>query len=205
MPTDLITRLTAADPALDARLPDHTREAIFEGIKAAPPQRRRSPLTTRRLLVIAILAALAAAGVGVAALSRGGQTPRQVSLSYAEVTRHIPVPPGYKWPGADVPTAEAGVVFAGQNAAVMQATGQATCAWWDYWRAAYSRDDKGTMAAALAGQAGVMAITPHHRPGDSEHAGGADESVFAYERVLLRDARAGRPGRIDQYLKANCR
>jgi len=29
--------------------------------------------------------------------------------------------------------------------------------------------------------------------------------VFAYERVLVADARAGRPGRVDQYLKANCR
>jgi hypothetical protein len=204
MPADLMTRLATADPARDRRLANHRREAILEAVKAAPPQRRRSPLTTRRLVVMAILVALGAAGVGVAALSRNGQTPRQVSQSYAQVIRHIPLPPGYRWPGADVPT-EGNVVFAGRNAALMQATGQATCAWWDYWRAAYSQHDDAAMAAALAGHARVIALTPRHRPGDSEDAGGADESVFAYERVLVRDARARTPGRIDQYLKANCR
>jgi hypothetical protein len=50
----------------------------------------------------------------------------------------------------------------------------------------------------------VIALTPRHDEGDSEDAGGADASLFAYERVLVADARAGRPAAIDQDLKINC-
>ena len=158
-------------------------------------------------MLVAVLA-LGGAGAGVAALSGGGQSAQQVEQSYASVIRNIPLPPGYRFPGADVesrdPASGAGIVYAGHNAALMQATGQATCAWWEYWRGGYSRHDSRTMAAALAGHARVVALTPRHRDGQSEDAGGADASVFAYEALLVSDARAQRPARIDGYLKANC-
>ena len=48
MRVDLMTRMTAADPALDRRLRDHRRAAILEAIKAAPAQRRRSPTSAAR-------------------------------------------------------------------------------------------------------------------------------------------------------------
>jgi hypothetical protein len=213
MRADPLARLKAADPAAGLAMSGLQRQDVIERVRAAasaPPRtRRRWPrLTARRTFAIAALIVLGGgAGAGVAALS-GGQSARQVERSYASVTRHVPLPPGYRWPRADVqsrdPASGAKVVYAGHNAALMQATGQATCAWWDYWRRSFSHGDSGAMAAALAGHARVVALTPRHRAGDSEDAGGADASVFAYEAKLVVDARAGRPQAIDQYLKVNC-
>jgi hypothetical protein len=60
---------------------------------------------------------------------------------------------------------------------------------------AHARGDAAGMRAALAGHDEVMALMPRHRPTDSEDAGGADASVFAAERELVTEARAGRAAR----------
>jgi hypothetical protein len=135
-----------------------------------------------------------------------GQSGHEVRDHYAEVTRQVPLPPGYRWPGADAPDTVDGVrvVYAGHNAALMQATLQATCAWWDAWLRARARGDAAGMRAALAGHARVMALTPRHRPGDSEDAGGADASVFALERKLVGEAQAGRVDGVRARQAANC-
>jgi hypothetical protein len=79
--------------------------------------------------------ALTCAGVGTASVILFGQSGRQVRDDYAAVTRHVPLPRGYRWPGADASDTVDGVraAYAGRNTALMHATLQATCAWWDAW------------------------------------------------------------------------
>jgi hypothetical protein len=92
----------------------------------------------------------------------------------------------------------------GRRAAIMAATGQADCAWWDYWLAADRRGDRATMARALAGRIRVLALTPRHPRGASEDLGGIDASTVAYDRLLIRDAKAGQADRIASYVDVNC-
>jgi hypothetical protein len=207
VPEDLMTELKAADPARGRVLPAATREELLARIVAEPvpePEPRghsRRPARARpRTLLLAAILALAVSGVGIAAFDRF-QTSEEVTRDYRHVTGEFRLPPGYAWPGAN---ADAGGVYAGQRAAVTKAASDAICAWWHYWLAAHRRDDAGAAAEALRGHARVMRRAPRHPRGASEDLGGFDQSVFAAERRLEADARAGRPAAIRRSLSVNC-
>jgi hypothetical protein len=212
MTDHVMKRLSAADPARGAApLTDEHRARLLAASvsrrdqPSAMPRRvhRRVP---RRSALLAAVLALTCAGVGTAAVVLSRQSGGEVRDDYLDVTRRVPLPPGYRWPGADAPDATDGVraVYAGHNMALMQATFQATCAWWDAWLQAHARADGAGMHAALAGHDKVLALTPRHRAGDSEDAGGADASFFAAERRLIADARAGRVSVIRARQAINC-
>src|SRR5919197_347237 len=119
-------------------------DGLIERLRRADPARAAAPLTEEhRALLLACILALACAAAATAGVILSGQSGDQVRNDYVEVTRHVPLPPGYRWPGADAPdTADgAGVVYAGRNTALMQATLQANCAWWDAWLRAHARGD----------------------------------------------------------------
>ena len=212
MSENLIERLRYADPARRARpLTDERRARLLAASAARRDQpnprlgraHRRAP---RRAVLLASMLPLTCAGVGTASVILFGQSGRQVRDDYAAVTRHVPLPRGYRWPGADASDTVDGVraVYAGRNTALMHATLQATCAWWDAWLRAHAPRDAAGMHAALAGHDEVIALIPRHRPTDSEDAGGADASWFAAERELAADTRAGRAGRIRMSQANNC-
>jgi hypothetical protein len=202
---ELMTRLRGADPARGRTLPQPTRAAVLDRIGDEEPTpttrapRRRPPV--RRTLLPAALVALVVTGAAVATFEVG-QSPEQVKRDYSRVIHDVPLPPGYKWPGAMVMR---GVVYAGRRAAIMAATAQADCAWWDYWLAAAKRRDHAAMRRAVAGQAKVFAITPRHAKGSSEDVGGLDASSVAYHRLLVADAKADRTARVAAYVDVNCR
>jgi hypothetical protein len=204
VPEDLLTRLEAADPARDRRLPEDERERLLARIVEEPlssaPARRGRRIAPRRTLVLAAILALAASGVGLATFDFG-QSPDEVERDYAEVIRQVPLPPGYRWPGAVL---DPDAVYAGRRAAIMQATSQASCAWWDHWLRAAARGDERTMAAALRGQARVFAMTPRAPKHGPEDVGGLDESSVAFQRELIASARAGRTGPVESYIEINC-
>jgi hypothetical protein len=213
MPDGLIERLRRADPARAAAplTEEHRARLLAASVARRDAPKPVAPLRAhrhapRRALLLACILALACAAAATAGVILSGQSGDQVRNDYVEVTRHVPLPPGYRWPGADAPdTADgAGVVYAGRNTALMQATLQANCAWWDAWLRAHARGDVAGMRAALAGHAEVIALTPRHRPGDSEDAGGADASLLAAERRLVADAHAGRTSAIRQRQAVNC-
>jgi hypothetical protein len=205
VPDDLMTELEAADPAPGRTLPAAAREELLARIVAEPlPEphgRSWRPARARpRTLLLAAILALAVSGVGVAAFDPF-QTSEEVTRDYRQVTGEFRLPPGYAWPGANV---DAGDVYAGQRAALTKAASDAVCAWWHYWLAAHHRGDAGTAEKALRGHARVMRSAPRHPRGASEDLGGFDQSVFAAERRLEADARAGRPAAIRRSLSVNC-
>jgi hypothetical protein len=201
---DLMGRLSQADPARGQSLPATTGAAILARALSSPPVRPGRParrrLPSRPTLVLAAVLALAICGAGVATFDFG-QSANQVEDDYARAIRDVPLPPGYRWPGAAV---EEDSVYAGKRAAIMQATAQAGCAWWDYWLSAATRGDAAAMALALAGQQSVFAVTPRAPRGGSEDVGGIDATTVAYHRRLVADARAGRRQRIASYVEVNC-
>jgi hypothetical protein len=212
MPEDVMDRMRAADRARAGEsLSDEHRARLLAAsvVRRAEPAPRVNRLrgrAPRRALLLAGLVALASAGVGTAAGVFSGQSGREVREDYAAVTRRVPMPPGYRWGGADAPDTVDGVgaVYAGRNAALMTATAQALCAWWDAWLRAHARDDAAGMRAALAGHDKVLAMVPRAPRDGSEDAGGSDPTYFAAEHALVDDARAGRPGNIRSSVAINC-
>jgi hypothetical protein len=204
VPEDLLARLEAADPARGRRHPEDERERLLARIVEEPaasaPARRTRRIIPRRTLLLAAILALAVSGVGLATFDLG-QTPDEVERDYADVIREVPLPPGYRWPGAVL---EPDAVYAGRRAAIMQATSQATCAWWDHWLRAAGRGDERTMAGALRGQARVFAMTPRAPKNGPEDVGGLDESSVAYHRELVAGARAERTGPVEGFVDINC-
>lgn len=199
---DVMARLERADPARGRQLPEPERIALLqrvaiEQVPARPPGRRQIP---RRTLALAAVLALAVSGVGLATFDFG-QAPDEVERDYNQVIKRIPLPPGYRWPGAQV---EHDAVYAGRRAAVMQATIQADCAWWDHWLAAAAGGESATMARALDAEARVFAATPRAPNNGSEDAGGIDATTVAHHRTLVADAKAGRTQRIASYVAINC-
>jgi hypothetical protein len=208
MPDLVITRLQRADPAaLAVPLTDADRTRLREAALARTRPAQTRPARRRHRAALLTGAGLAVcATAAVAAVLLSGQTGGQVRDDYAEVIRRIPLPAGYVWPGADAPDGADGtpIVYAGRNAALMQATGQAGCAWWDAWLRADARGDAGGRAAALRGRRRVLALTPRHHEGQSEDAGGIDASTVAYERGLLAAGAAGRRAPIVGDQRVNC-
>ena len=110
----------------------------------------------RVVLIAAVLAlVLTAAGWGLRwSLLDTAETVRG---DFEEVTAMIPLPPGAAW--SDPNLDEDG--FYGQEAALMMAQWQATCAWFEYW----NEGDSAQRAEALAGFERIRATmhTPSSR------------------------------------------
>jgi hypothetical protein len=200
---DLMTRLRAADPAPaehDAN-DDALLAQILASDRGAPAPRRRT--RRRRVLILVPVAALLVAGAAFAGLKvvgGGASTANQVRDDYAVVTKSIPLPPGYRWPGLNL---EDDSVY-GNPAALVYAAGQAECAWWDAWLVARAHGDRTAQDAALRGSIHNLAISPRHPEGASENVGGLDSGTVAYRQRLIRSARADNPTPIRRELKLNC-
>ena len=199
---DVLELVRAHDPA--RTLPpasDAERESLRLRVLATPgrPSRRRRvrPLAVALAALVAALA-LATAGWGV--YETVFQTADDVRADFATQTAGIPLPPGVAWQEPDL---EEGLYVG--PAARMMALGQATCAWFEDWAAAFRADDAPRMAAAVAGFERVRALMPLHPEGASEDAGGFHSSTLAFYDRALRAQRHGDVTLTEQYLVANCR
>jgi hypothetical protein len=195
-----LAQLRASDPARSLpALGDTHRETLRARIVTSPiPLRRR-----RRTLVVAVAAALSAlalAGAGLGLYEGVFSTPTQVRDDFAVWKKRVPLPPGAHWrmPKLD----EQGLY--GARAAQMIATDQATCAWFAYWRAALSAQDRSALTAASAGIARVRSLLPLHAAGTGEETGGyTRQGLRVYDRIL-RQQKQGNATGTDTYLRANC-
>jgi hypothetical protein len=213
MSTDHVTRLQAADPAAGTSLPAERRAALLRqildaaaadspgvagGVPRRPPSRPR-----RRALPLAIVGALAvtSGALAVAGVFPGAQTADEVGADYARAIKDIPLPANTRLPRVDF---DHDALYAGRRAGYLTALTQADCAWWKEWRTAHGDGDTARQAAALRGQAKILALMPLAVSGQSEDIGGFTDSVFDAERKMRREAAAGDPTTVDQNIHANC-
>lgn len=207
MPVESIDALRGADPAVGASLPPARKEALRRALLAtdvapvAPPAGRRRVPRRVGLLVAVVALAITSGSLAVAGVFSASQTADQVRRDYARAGAKIPLPPGTSLPAA---TFDDDALYAGRQAGLLTALSQADCAWWKAWRTAHSARDETGADAALRGQAKVLGLMPRARAGQSEDVGGFTDSVFDLEHRMQREAAAGNPTTVDQYLYANC-
>jgi hypothetical protein len=196
---DVLELLREHDPARALRpAPAEARERLRRSIVASPaPARTRSARRPRgRIALVAAALALALAGGGWAVYAAVFDTPETVRDELAELTRTIPLPPGASW---EEPKLNEDALY-GQQAALMFAVGQATCAWLGYW----SEGDSAQRTQALAGFRKVRALMPLHPAGAPEDGGGYEAASLRYFDMLIAEAKRGEAGTVEKYLAANC-
>lgn len=196
---DTFELLRRLDPATDlVPVEPETRERLRRSIVATEVRREpRSVLRNRGRvgLVVAVLAlVLAAAGWGLH--SSLLDTAETVRGDFEEVTATIPLPPGATW--SDPNLDEEG--FYGQQAALMMAHWQATCAWFEYW----NEGDSAQRAKALAGFERLRATMQPRRPGAREDEGGHHASSLRGYDAAIAEMKRGEPTLVRQHLRANC-
>jgi hypothetical protein len=201
MPADTaLATQRSHDPARSLQpLTHEDRESLRRRTVSAPiplERRRRTVLVA----VAATLAALVIGGAGLALYEGVFSTPARVRDDFGIWTKRVPLPPGAHWtkPNLD----ETGLY--GAKAAQMIATGQATCAWFSYWRTALAENDQAGVAAATTGIARVRALLPVHLSGAPEEAGGYSRQSLRFYDRLIREQQAGDARGTTQYLRANC-
>jgi hypothetical protein len=179
-------------PPLDAGSRERVRAAVV-----AAPLRSARPRVRRALVVAGVAAAvLAACGWTLYETVFAGPTAQDVQSEFRVVTRAVPLPPGAHW---RVPRLDEHGVYPGPQARMI-AVLQATCAWFDYWRAG----DPQQRALALRAEGRIRALMPVHRAGASEDAGGFDASSFDAYDAIVAAQRQGDPAPTAGYLRANC-
>jgi hypothetical protein len=161
-----------------------------------PTPAARSAGRRGRIALVAAVLALALAGAGWGVYSAAFDSPETVRSDFRDVTAAIPLPPGATWE-EPIPDEEG---LYGQQAGLMIALGQATCAWLGYWE----DGDAGQKAEALAGFRRVRALMPLHPEGAPEEAGGYDAGSLRYFDELIAEAARGEAATVRQYLGPNC-
>jgi hypothetical protein len=210
MPADIRSRLAAADPARDlAPIGAVESQLLLGSIIGAtsprPVRRHRAPRRTPRLLLAAALLAVLLLGAGFtvyrAAFESG--SPDDVRSSFAAVRDRVPLPPGTTWSELNL---DSNGIYAGDpdRTGLMMALFQAQCAWVSDWDAADRSGDGARAAAAVQGMRQIRALMPVHHAGESEDAGGFDDTSIAAWNALAAHAAAGDPELARQYLRANC-
>jgi hypothetical protein len=196
---DTFELLRRLDPAAGlASAEPEARDQLRRSIVATPVRQEPRGIVRRRgrlaLAVAGLALVLAAAGWGLG--SSLLDTAETVRSDFDEVTATIPLPPGAAW--SDPNLDEAG--FYGEQAALMMAQWQATCAWFEYWK----EGDAAERAEALAGFERLRATMQPRRPGALEdEAGHHSSSLRAYDAAIA-EMKRGEPTLVRQYLRANC-
>lgn len=179
-------------PAAPADARERLRQAIVD--EQVPARSRRTSRRRLRLVLVAAVLALvlAAAGWGLQSFLDA----ETVRGDFAEVTATIPLPPGATWEEPDLD--ENG--WYGQEAALMMAHWQATCAWFQHWE----EGDSAQRAKALAGFERLRATMQPRRPGAREDEGGHHASSLRAYDAAIAEMKRGEPTLVRQYLRANC-
>jgi len=196
---DLLELLRRNDPARGLpAAPAEARERLRQAILAeqVPARSRRASRRRLRLVLAAAVLALVLAAAGWGLQSSLLDTAETVRGDFAEVTATIPLPPGAAWEEPDLD--ENG--WYGQEAALMMAQWQATCAWFEYW----NEGDSAQRAEALAGFERLRATMQPRRPGALEDEGGHHASSLRGYDAAIAEMKRGEPTLVRQHLLANC-
>lgn len=196
---DLLELLRRNDPARGLpAAPADARERLRQAIVAeqVPARSRRTSRRRLRLVLVAAVLALVLAAAGWGLQSSLLDTAETVRGDFAEVTATIPLPPGAAWEEPDLD--ENG--WYGQEAALMMAHWQATCAWFQHW----NEGDSAQRAEALAGFERLRATMQPRRPGAREDEGGHHASSLRGYDAAIAEMKRGEPTLVRQYLRANC-
>jgi hypothetical protein len=196
---DTLELLRRLDPAADLSSAEpEAREQLRRSIVGTPVRQepRRMLRSRRRVALIAAGLALVLTAAGWGLGSSILDTAETVRGDFEEVTATIPLPPGAAW--SDPNLDEGG--FYGEQAALMMAQWQATCAWFEYW----NEGDSAQRAQALAGFERLRATMQPRRPGALEDEGGHHVSSLQAYDAAIAEMQRGEPTLVRQYLRANC-
>jgi hypothetical protein len=196
---DALETLRRHDPA--AALPpaeDDARQRLCRAIVAEPVRPGLDNGRRRRgfLVLVAAVLALMVTAAGWGLRSSVLDTAQTVRGDFEDVTATIPLPPGVAW--SDPNLDEDG--FYGQEAALMMAHWQATCAWFEYW----NEGDSAQRAEALAGFERLRATMKPRRPGAFEDEGGHHASSLRGYDAAIAEMKRGESTLVRQHLRANC-
>jgi hypothetical protein len=192
-------------PAASAAVIEATRERILRSPVQTGSSRARSvaarPRTRRALLVVLALALVVVVLPAAGAWAYFSYfTDRQTAIDEFHVAQaEMPLPVGAKWVEADLPQ---DAVF-GSHLGFIAAWGQATNAWLREWVAADGVGDSARAQTAIAAVERLIALTPVHKDGDPEEAGGFVKESIAFFQAMVDRGKHGDFSTIEEYLKAN--
>ena len=204
-----IEQIKAVDPALHmpvgaTSVCEATRKMILASspdpatsrsrVRPAPRTRRRLALALASVLIFVVVPA-----AGAWAYLSYFSGPETVMDEFHAAQQDIALPAGIEWVEPDLP---ADAVY-GSKTGLIAAVSQATSAWFREWAAAHAALDAEREAAASSAIEDLIAMTPVHREGDPEEAGGFDEGSIRYLNDIVERAKQGDFSGIEQYLGSN--
>jgi hypothetical protein len=214
-----LQRLRAANPVPDVPALDD-RELFAQITTSAPDERLRGPGGRRRrrrfttaAVVLATMATAGGTAVGISQFlnNSGPVKPPVTRHEYQHAQSQLTLPPGYRWPGANVPSNSVTSVGAGGGHAVAIAQTDWEC----YWVKAIRSHD---LPAQQRAHRALTDILEHHvivapsnasenytppNPPAGPYEVFADDGGFQYVSRAYTKAAAGHPQQLIQSCRAN--